>query len=285
MAENKGILYLVGTPIGNLEDLSPRAVRILSEVDLVAAEDTRQTRKLFTRFSISNRMTSIHRHNEKEKALWLVSQLEKGLSVALVSDAGMPAIADPGEVIVRKAAEAGIIVQSIPGPSAVLAALSLSGLDTSRFAFEGFLPKSGKLRRQRIEALKDERRTMVFYSGPHQILRDLADLFEAWGERKASVSREMTKLYEETRRGTLSSLTASWSGEPPLGELVLVVAGAPLREEEVSWESVLGQVRMLTEEGMRLKEASGKVAQRHGLSRRDVYNRCIAEKEHDGNDS
>ncbi len=282
MTQDKGTLYLVGTPIGNLEDMSPRAIRVLSEVDCVAAEDTRQTRKLFSKFSISNRLISLHRHNENVKAAWLVSQLEQGQSVALVSDAGMPGIADPGEVLVRLAAQAGIVVISVPGPSAVLAALSLSGLDTSRFVFEGFLPKSGKLRKQRLEQLKEEPRTMAFFAGPHQILRDLADMRCAWGERQASVSREITKYHEETRRGDLSSLINSWSEEPPLGEMVLIVQGAPIRKEDISWEAVLDDVRQMTCNGTRLKTAASLVAEKHGLSKREVYNRSIQERERHG---
>jgi 16S rRNA (cytidine1402-2'-O)-methyltransferase len=222
-----GTLYLVGTPIGNVEDLSPRAQRILSEVDLIAAEDTRHTQGLLARFSIKKPLVSYHDHNKERRTPELVEKLQEGTSVAIVSDAGSPGISDPAFTLVRAAVSAGVPVVPIPGPSSALCALEVSGLPTDRFAFEGFLPRRASRRRARIEELREDPRTLIFFESPHRLRECLRDLAASWGERPASISRELTKKFEETRRGTLRTLLEWVESTPPRGEFVLVVAGAP----------------------------------------------------------
>jgi 16S rRNA (cytidine1402-2'-O)-methyltransferase len=221
-----GTLYLVGTPIGNVEDLSPRAQRILGAVDLIAAEDTRHTQGLLARFAIRRPMVSYHDHNKEGRTPELIARLGEGISVAIVSDAGSPGISDPAFTLVRAAVEAGIDVVPIPGPSSALCALEVSGLPTDRFAFEGFLPRRAMRRRRRIEELRADPRTLIFFESPHRLKEALRDLAETLGERPASLSRELTKKFEETRRGTLRSLLQWVEAEPPRGEFVLVVGGA-----------------------------------------------------------
>ena len=227
-----GTLYLVGTPIGNVEDLSPRAQRILTGVDLIAAEDTRHTQGLLSRFSIHRPLVSYHDHNKERRTPELVEKLKAGSSVAIVSDAGSPGISDPAFTLVRAAVEAGLPVVPIPGASSALCALEVSGLPTDRFAFEGFLPRRAARRRARIEELRRDPRTLIFFESPHRLRESLRDLAEAWGERPASISRELTKKFEETRRGTLASLLEWVESAPPRGEFVLVVGGAPRGAEE-----------------------------------------------------
>jgi 16S rRNA (cytidine1402-2'-O)-methyltransferase len=222
-----GTLYLVGTPIGNVEDLSPRAQRILGAVDLIAAEDTRHTQGLLARFAIRRPLVSYHDHNKEGRTPELVGKLGDGVSVAIVSDAGSPGISDPAFTLVRAAVEAGIDVVPIPGPSSALCALEVSGLPTDRFAFEGFLPRRAMRRRRRIEQLRPDPRTLIFFESPHRLKEALRDLADTLGERPASLSRELTKKFEETRRGTLRSLLEWVEAEPPRGEFVLVVGGAP----------------------------------------------------------
>ena len=227
-----GTLYLVGTPIGNVEDLSPRAKRILAEVDLIAAEDTRHTQGLLARFSIQRPLVSYHDHNKERRTPDLVGKLRDGASVAIVSDAGSPGISDPAFTLVRAAVDAGVPVVPIPGASSALCALEVSGLPTDRFAFEGFLPRRAARRRARIEELRRDPRTLIFFESPHRLRESLRDLAEAWGERPASISRELTKKFEETRRGTLRSLLEWAESTPPRGEFVLVVGGAPREGNE-----------------------------------------------------
>ncbi len=221
-----GTLYLVGTPIGNVEDLSPRAQRILSEVDLIAAEDTRHTQGLLARFSIRKPLVSYHDHNKERRTPDLVEKLQSGNSVAIVSDAGSPGISDPAFSLVRAAVEAGVPVVPIPGASSALCALEVSGLPTDRFAFEGFLPRRASRRRARIEELRQDPRTLIFFESPHRLRECLRDLAESLGARPASISRELTKKFEETRRGTLPTLLEWVESTPPRGEFVLVVGGA-----------------------------------------------------------
>ena len=234
-----GTLYLVGTPIGNVEDLSPRAQRILASVDLIAAEDTRHTQGLLTRFAIRKPMVSYHDHNKERRTAELVGKLQEGASVAIVSDAGSPGISDPAFTLVRAAVEAGLEVVPVPGPSSALCALEVSGLPTDRFAFEGFLPRRKMRRRRRIEELRADPRTLIFFESPHRLKEALRDLAETLGERPASISRELTKKFEETRRGTLRSLLEWVEAEPPRGEFVLVVGGAPdaAREDDLEEEA------------------------------------------------
>jgi 16S rRNA (cytidine1402-2'-O)-methyltransferase len=220
-----GTLYLVGTPIGNVEDLSPRARKILGAVDLIAAEDTRHTRALLSRFDINRPLVSYHDHNKESRTPELVSRLKEGASVAIVSDAGSPGISDPAFTLVRAAVLAEAPVVPIPGPSSALCALEVSGLPTDRFAFEGFLPRRSGRRRTRIQELRDEPRTIIFFESPHRLKGAIRDLLEVLGDRPASVSRELTKKFEETRRGTLQSLLEWVEAKPPRGEFVLVVAG------------------------------------------------------------
>ncbi len=222
-----GTLYLVGTPIGNVEDLSPRAQRILGAVDLIAAEDTRHTQGLLSRFAIKKPLVSYHDHNKDRRTPELIEKLQAGNSVAIVSDAGSPGISDPAFTLVRAAAEADVPVVPVPGPSSALCALEVSGLPTDRFAFEGFLPRRVSRRRKRIEELREDPRTLIFFESPHRLRECLRDLVEALGERPASISRELTKKFEETRRGTLRALLDWVETEPPRGEFVLVVGGAP----------------------------------------------------------
>jgi len=220
-----GTLYLVGTPIGNVEDLSPRARRILGAVDLIAAEDTRHTRALLSRFDIHRPLVSYHDHNKESRTPELVSRLKEGASVAIVSDAGSPGISDPAFTLVRAAVSAEAPVVPIPGPSSALCALEVSGLPTDRFAFEGFLPRRSGRRRARIEELRGEPRTIIFFESPHRLKGAIRDLLDVLGDRPASISRELTKKFEETRRGTLASLLGWVESKPPRGEFVLVVAG------------------------------------------------------------
>ncbi len=222
-----GTLYLVGTPIGNVEDLSPRAQRILGAVDLIAAEDTRHTQGLLARFSIRRPLVSYHDHNKERRTPELIEKLKAGTSVAIVSDAGSPGISDPAFTLVRAATAAEVPVIPIPGPSSALCALEVSGLPTDRFAFEGFLPRRASRRRKRIEELREDVRTLIFFESPHRLREALRDLAETLGERPASISRELTKKFEETRRGTLGSLLRWVEETPPRGEFTLVVGGAP----------------------------------------------------------
>jgi 16S rRNA (cytidine1402-2'-O)-methyltransferase len=268
-----GTLYVVATPLGNLEDVTQRALRVLREVDIVAAEDTRHSRKLLEHFGIRATLTSYHDQVEAKKAPELVRALEEGKSVALISDAGTPAICDPGYRLVRAAAAAGIRVVPVPGPSAVAAALSVSGLPADRFVFEGFLPPKSGRRRARIEALAREPRTLVFYEAPHRVRETLAELQAILGEREACVVREATKLYETVARGSLAELSAQ-SASMERGEVTIVVAGAP----EVAAEAppqLDDEIEALRRQGRRTRDIADILAARHGLPRHDVYQRII----------
>jgi len=238
---SRGTLYLVSTPIGNMEDLSPRAQRILGAVDLIAAEDTRHTQGLLGRFAIRKPLVSYHDHNKERRTPELIGKLTSGSSVAIVSDAGSPGISDPAFTLVRAAVAAGVPVVPIPGPSSALCALEVSGLPTDRFAFEGFLPRRAVRRRKRIEELRADPRTLIFFESPHRLREALRDLAETLGERPASISRELTKKFEETRRGTLRSLLDWVEAEPPRGEFVLVVGGAPGQAGAVASDGAAGE--------------------------------------------
>ncbi|RKY05022.1 16S rRNA (cytidine(1402)-2'-O)-methyltransferase [Candidatus Poribacteria bacterium] len=220
-----GTLYVVATPIGNLEDITLRALRVLREVDLIAAEDTRHTKKLLDHYGIRKPMVSYHEHNERERAEQLVRELKKGKDVALVTDAGTPAISDPGYVLIRRCIEEGVKVVPVPGPSALIAALCVSGLPVHRFAFEGFLPHKGGKRRNKLEELKDEERTLIFYESPHRLLKTLKDMLEILGDRNIAVARELTKVHEEVFRGRISEAIKRFSSSPVKGEITLVVEG------------------------------------------------------------
>ncbi len=271
-----GTLYLVATPIGNLADFPPRALEALRQCDLVAAEDTRVTRKLLTRFQVSKPLVSYHAHNQAARGADLARQLSQGRVVALVSDAGAPCLSDPGTDLARLAWEAGCRVVPIPGPSAVVAALMASGLPASPFYFHGFLDPRPDRRRGELEGLKGLRATLVFFEAPHRLRACLADLLSALGPRQAASCRELTKLHEEIERGGLEELAARFRGREPRGEFTLVVAGAgkgaaaPPAEEWREW-SLEEHLARLTARGRSLNEAIAEAARARGLDRREVY--------------
>lgn len=276
-----GILYLCATPIGNLEDITLRAIRILKEVDLIAAEDTRHTRKLLTHFDIHTPATSYHQHNEAAKADKVIAALLAGKNVALVSDAGMPGISDPGAHLVAEAVQAGIKIVPVPGPSAVIAGLVVSGLSTDRFVFEGFLPRVKKQRVRRLKEITGEERTVVFYESPHRLLRTMEDLVGIIGSRPVAVAREITKTYEEIIRGSAQSVIEHFKRNPPRGEFTIIIGGAePTTGEPAGdWpESVTEHVTLLMTGGLDKKQAMKEVAALRGISKREVYNVLIREK-------
>ena len=271
-----GTLYLVGTPIGNLGDLSPRAAEILESVDFIAAEDTRVTLKLLNHLGIKKQLISYYEHNKIESAAVILPRLLGGESCALVSDAGMPAISDPGEELVRLCAERGIQVASVPGPSAVVTALAMSGLPTQRFTFEGFLSTAGKSRREHLASLKDEHRTIVIYEAPHKLSETLKDLLEALGDRDIALCRELTKLHEEVVRTTLAAAAARYAEERPRGEFVLVIRGAPEdKGPRQSLEEAMELLDSLRGRGLSLKDAAKQAAAATGQSRNDLYHAAL----------
>lgn len=272
-----GVLYLCATPIGNLEDLTLRCIRIMKEVDLIAAEDTRQTVKLLNHLEIKKPLVSYHEHNKAEKGMALVARLLEGKSVALVSDAGMPAISDPGEDLVRLCIEHHVAVVPVPGPTAALTALIVSGLPTRRFCFEGFLPSSRKERRERLAALAKEARTIILYEAPHRLKDTLAELAESFGDRRISVSRELTKKFEETVRGSVREVAGSFRERDIKGEFVLVIEGINEKElvdiEAKKWDniSVEEHIKMYLKQGVDKKEAIKKVALDRKLPKKEIY--------------
>ena len=272
-----GMLYLVATPIGNLGDFSPRAVETLANADFIAAEDTRVTRKLLTHFAIKKPLVSYHEHNKAAAGEEILQRLLSGEHCALVTDAGTPAISDPGEDLVRLAAENGIPVFSIPGPCAAINALAVSALPTGRFCFEGFLPVQKKERRERLQALRTETRTMLFHEAPHRLRATLQDLYDAFGDRSVSLSRELTKLHEETLRTTLAGAVAYYEEHEPRGEYVLVLAGAEEAEDstELSLSDAVARVQMLRERGLKMKDAVKQVAEETGLKRNELYDAAL----------
>jgi 16S rRNA (cytidine1402-2'-O)-methyltransferase len=267
-----GALVVVATPIGNLEDLSPRAARWLCEADLVLSEDTRHTGRLLQHVGSTVPQWSYHDHNERERLPAVLERLADGASVVLVSDAGTPGVSDPGYRLVAAAAAAGVEVIAVPGPSAALHALVTSGLPTDRFVFEGFLPRKGRARQQRLDEIAAEERTVVIFLSPHRAAQDLADLAQACGaDRRAAVGRELTKLHEETRRGALDEL-AAWAADGAKGELTLVIGPQPARDEPAPDPRTLAdQVHALMDSGTPKKDAMREVADQAGLPRREVY--------------
>ncbi|MGH9822462.1 MAG: 16S rRNA (cytidine(1402)-2'-O)-methyltransferase [Blastocatellia bacterium] len=278
-----GSLYLVATPIGNLEDITLRALRILREVDLIACEDTRHARKLLSHFDISKPLVSYHEHNERERTEELVQKLEAGTNIALTSDAGMPLISDPGYRLVCEASAHGIAVVPIPGASAVITALAASGLPTDEFVFAGFLPRKRGARRTRFNDFLLTPSTLVFYETPHRIKEALEDAREVLGDRPAAIARELTKLHEEIVRGTLSEIEARVAEKAPRGEFVLMIAGASqltVPTEGDERRSILEQVDDLMEaEGIDQKTALKQVARSRGITRRDAYKQMVEEIE------
>ena len=271
-----GILYLVATPIGNLGDFSPRAVAMLEEADFIAAEDTRVSVKLLNHFGIKKPMVSYHQHNQNTAGPAILQRLLAGETCALVTDAGTPAISDPGESLVRLCADSGVTVQAIPGCCAMVSALAVSGLPTGRFTFEGFLSTNKKDRREHLQSLQGERRTMVFYEAPHKLCGTLEDLYEAFGDRPMALCREITKLHEETRRTTLAQAAAYYRENSPKGEFVLVIAGAePVEETALTLEEGVELVLARRAAGERMKDAVRQVALDTGLNRNELYNAAL----------
>ena len=268
-----GTLYLVATPIGNLGDFSPRAVETLENVDFIAAEDTRVPVKLLNHFEIKKPLVSYHEHNHVSAGQAILQRLLAGESCALVTDAGTPAVSDPGEDLVRLCAENGVEVLSIPGCCAAVNALAVSGLPTGRFAFEGFLTVNKKNRRERLESLKNEERTLIFHEAPHKLRATLDDLCQTFGpDRRVALCRELTKLHEETLRTTLGGAVAHYTENTPKGEFVLVLAGAePHQEAAVTLEDAVAQVLTLKAQGIRLKDAAKEVAEHTGFSKNELY--------------
>ena len=267
-----GTLYLVPTPIGNLGDISRRCTETLAAADFIAAEDTRVSLKLLNHLEIKKPLVSYHEHNKKESGPRILERLLAGESCALVTDAGCPAISDPGEDLVRLCAGAGVPVCALPGPCAAITALSVSALPTGRFAFEGFLPAQKKERRARLEALKNEARTLIFYEAPHHLRGTLEDLLGAFGpERPISLCRELTKLHEEVLRMTLGEAAAYYAANEPRGEYVLVLGGAERKTEAVSLEQAIVLARALIDGGTRTKDAAKQVAEETGVAKNALY--------------
>jgi 16S rRNA (cytidine1402-2'-O)-methyltransferase len=277
----RGTLFVVATPIGNLQDLSPRAAACLREADLLLAEDTRHTRKLLDACGIVREapVESLHEHNERARVPGLVARLHDGASVALVTDAGTPLMSDPGAVLVTAAAQAGIDVVAVPGPCAAIAALSIAGLPTDRFTFEGFLPAKPVARREALQRLAHEPRTLVFYEAPHRLEETLADMASVFGaERVAAIARELTKHFESSYRGTLQALAARSTTDADMtrGELVIVVAGAPVREDAAERESEALRVLQTLLQELPVSQAARLAALITGTRRKDLYERALA---------
>lgn len=271
-----GTLYLVPTPIGNLGDISRRMAETMEAVDFIAAEDTRVTVKLLNHLDLKKPMVTYHRHNCGPAGEAILARLLAGENCALVTDAGTPAISDPGEDLVALCAANGVPVIAVPGPCALVTALSVSGLPTGRFTFEGFLPMNKKNRRAHLDSLRQEQRTMIFYEAPHKLTDTLADLRSVFGgERRISLCRELTKLHEEVARTTLDGAVASYADREPRGEFVLVVEGAQPVTAEADPEAALDRVEQLREEGLSLKEAAAKAAEEFGMKKRQLYDMAL----------
>ena len=273
----QGKLFLCATPIGNLEDITLRVLNTLKEVDLIAAEDTRNSIKLLNHFEIKTPMTSYHEYNKIDKAKYLVNEMLKGLNIALITDAGTPAISDPGEELVKLCYENGIEVTSLPGPAACITALTLSGLSTRRFCFEAFLPSEKKERKEILEHLKNETRTIILYEAPHRIKKTLQQLYEYLGNREVALCREITKKYETVMKNTLEGIINYYEKNEPKGEYVIVIEGKKIediiKEEQIKWENIdiPSHVEMYINKGFDKKEAMKMVAKDRGISKREVY--------------
>ena len=277
MSETTGTLYLCATPIGNLEDMTPRALRMLREADYIAAEDTRHTRQLLTHFEIHGTLISYHEHNKEKQGPLLLEYLRSGKNIALVSDAGFPGISDPGELIAKQCIDEGIPVVPVPGANAALTALVASGLTSTPFFFGGFLPKSKKNRREKLEEWAHIPATMVLYEAPHRIVEVLGDIEAAWGDRRMTMARELTKVHEEFFRGTVSTCRAHLAENPPRGEFVLVIEAGELQETEPQGDP-LDAVKALMEQGTPKKEALAQIAKAYKVPKRELYNRLLLEK-------
>lgn len=277
-----GKLYLCATPIGNLEDITLRVLRTLKEVDLIAAEDTRNSIKLLNHFDIKTPMTSYHEYNKIDKAYVLINKMREGQNIALITDAGTPGISDPGEELAAMCCEAGIEVTSLPGPAACITALTLSGLSTRRFAFEAFLPADKKERKMILEELKNETRTIIIYEAPHRLVRTLEELRETLGNRRMTLCRELTKKHETAFHTTIEDLITFYTTEKPLGECVLVLEGKSHQEmkeeQQASWEKITieDHMKIYEEKGYSRKEAMKLVANDRGVTKRDIYQYLIS---------
>ena len=275
--EMTGTLYLCATPIGNLKDMTPRVIETLQAVDIIAAEDTRNSLKLLNHFAIKTSMTSYHEYNKIEKADYLVEQLIQGKNIALITDPGTPAVSDPGEILVQKCMEAGIAVTSLPGASACITALTLSGLGTRRFCFEGFLPSDKKEKAEILEELREETRTIILYEAPHRLVKTLREIYDTVGERKITLCRELTKKFETILPTTLEGALAYYEEEEPRGEYVLVLEGrsrlAIKEEERLAFQEMTVEEHMAyyEKEGMDKKSAMKQVAKDRGVTKREIY--------------
>ena len=273
-------LYVVGTPIGNLSDMTPRAIEVLGSVDFIAAEDTRVTMKLLTYFDIHKPMVSYYEHNLREKGEYIVNRILAGENCAIVTDAGMPCISDPGEDLVRLCAEHGIEINVVPSPTAAMSALAISGLPTSRFSFEGFLSVTKKQRNAHLNEIKNFHRTLIFYEAPHKLKNTLDDLYEALGDRRISLCRELTKLHEEVLRGKISDMIKYYSEKIPKGEYVLVVEGAPEEEQnEADIETAAEYAKAEIASGKKASEACKEAAKKFGFSKSEIYNMIMNERQ------
>lgn len=267
-----GILYVVGTPIGNLGDFSPRAVEVLGKVDFIAAEDTRVTMKLLNRFEIKKETVSYFEHNKRERGEYICSRIAAGESCAIVTDAGMPAISDPGEDLVKLCHQMNIKVESVPGPTAFATALAISGMDSGRFTFEGFLSVNKKSRREHLEDIKDEKRTLIFYEAPHKLANTLADLYNTLGDREIAIVREITKIHEQVIKTTLSQATRQYGDGSLKGEIVLIIEGKREEEKaEITLEDAVSMAKKLVEGGMSVNSASKEIAACTPFKKGDIY--------------
>ncbi len=274
-----GMLYIVGTPIGNLGDLSPRALETLMTCDFIAAEDTRVTRKLLTHFDFKKELLPYHEHNRKEAGERILGRMMAGETCALVTDAGMPAISDPGEDLVNSCHENGISVASVPGPSAVVTALALSGLHTARFTFEGFLSVAKKSRREHLVSLVNETRTMVFYEAPHKLPATLRDMYEAFGDRRIALVKEITKIHENAERTTLKDAAEKYETVKPKGEYVLIIEAKTQAEiDESQTEDPVALAKSLLEQGLSASEAAKQAARLTGVKKGDIYKQLLNEE-------
>ena len=274
-----GTLYLCATPIGNVEDMTPRAIRMLAEADIIAAEDTRHTLQLLNHFDIKGRLVRYDEHSKEKQGAYLLGELLEGKNIALVSDAGFPGIADPGEALAKQAIEAGVRVVPVPGANAALCALIASGLPAYPFFFGGFLPKSKKNRREQLELWKHIPATMILYEAPHRIKEVLQDILQCWGDRPLAAARELTKLHEEFYRGTVSTCLDWLEEKNPRGEFCLILApGTPQEEEEEALDP-LEEVKQLIAAGTDKKAALQQVAKKHKIPKRELYNKLISEEE------
>lgn len=273
-----GKLYVVGTPIGNLSDFSPRAVETLASVDFIAAEDTRVTLKLLNHFEIKKPMVSYFEHNRRERGEIILERIKSGESCAIVTDAGMPAISDPGEDLVNLCLSNGIAVESVPGPTAFATAVAMSGLPSGRFTFEGFLSVNKPSRKEHLEEIVSERRTMVFYEAPHKLTATLKDLYKYLGDRRIALIKELTKIHETVERTTLSEACEKYSAQAPKGEFVIVIEGsAEPKQKEVSLDEAVALAKGLVENGMAINDAAKEIAKETKLKKGDIYKALLGE--------